>query len=125
MPSATFAEKCSLAVLRALPRNALSRGAGRLAGLRLPGPLQRLEIRAFGAAVGVDFDEVREPIESFRSMQEFFTRRLREGARPVDSDPRALVAPCDGVWGQAGRVESGTLLQLKGRPYRLDALPPP
>ena len=120
--SASFVERCSLAALRRLPRNGLSRLAGRIAGLRLPGSLQRLEIRAFGTAVGVDFDEMREPLESFASLQEFFTRALREGVRPIDGDPRAFTAPCDGAWGEAGRVENGTLLQLKGRPYRLEAL---
>jgi phosphatidylserine decarboxylase len=108
--------------LQRLPRNALSRLAGRIASLRLPEPLQRLEIRAFGALVGVDFDEVREPLQSFACLQEFFTRALREGVRPIDGDPRAFTAPCDGAWGEAGRVEGGTLLQVKGRPYRLDAL---
>ena len=72
--------------------------------------------------VGVDFGEARDPIESFASLQDFFTRALKDGARPIDPDPRALVAPCDGFWGESGTVESGTLLQLKGRPYSLAAL---
>jgi len=84
--------------------------------------MQRAEIRAFGAAVGVDFDEVRDPIGSFSSLQSFFTRALVDGARPVDSARDALVAPCDGAWGASGRVDGGTLLQLKGRPYSVGAL---
>lgn len=120
--AASPAERCSLEALRRLPRKGLSRLAGRVAALRLPRPLQRLEIRAFGALVGVEFDEVREPLESFASLQAFFTRALRDGVRPIDGDPQAFTAPCDGAWGEAGRVEEGTLLQLKGRPYRLEAL---
>jgi phosphatidylserine decarboxylase len=120
--SATWKSRVALAALRALPRNAVSRLAGRAAGWRLPGPLQRLEIRAFARAVGVDWNEVRDPIESFPTLQAFFTRRLKEGARPVHPAPDALVAPCDGFWGAAGIVERGTLMQLKGRPYSLAAL---
>ena len=112
----------SILALRALPRNALSRLAGLVAGLRWPGPLQRGLIRAFGRAVGVDFSEVRRPLEEFRSLQEFFVRELREGARPVDPSGAALAAPCDGAWGACGEVRAGTLFQLKGRPYSLAGL---
>ena len=40
-----------------------------------------------GAAevTGVDFSEVKEPLESFSSLQSFFTRELKDGARPVDA----------------------------------------
>ena len=114
--------RLAAAVLRRLPLHALSRMAGRVAGWRLPGPLQRAEIRLFGALVGVDWDEVRDPIESFPTLQDFFTRALKPGVRPIDPAPEAVVSPCDGFWGAAGRVEAGTLLQMKGRPYALAAL---
>jgi phosphatidylserine decarboxylase len=66
---------------------------------------------------GVDLSEAREPVEAFDSLQSFFTRALRDGARPIQGDDHALVAPCDGAWGAAGRIESGTLVQVKGRSY--------
>jgi phosphatidylserine decarboxylase len=112
----------ALAAIRRLPTHLLSRLAGRAALLRLPAPLQGWEIRAFGRAVGVDFSEVRDPIASFRCLQDFFTRHLREGVRPLDPAPDAVVAPCDGFWGTAGLAREGMLLQVKGRPYALAAL---
>lgn len=115
-------DRLTLFALRRLPVHALSRAAGRAVGYRLPAPLQRAEIRLFGALAGVDFSEAADPIEAYGSLQEFFTRALAEGARPVDPDPEALVAPCDGAWGAACAVEDGTLLQIKGRPYSLGAL---
>lgn len=114
--------RLALAALRALPLHALSRAAGRVASWRLPGPVQRAEIRLFGRLVGVDFSEVRDPLESFGTLQDFFTRALQEGVRPMDPAPEAVVAPCDGAWGAGGRVASGRLLQVKGRPYSLAAL---
>lgn len=33
----------------------------------------------------------------YRSFNEFFTRRLKEGKRPVDREPSHLIAPCDGM----------------------------
>ncbi len=114
--------RLAIAGLRLVPRNAVSRLAGRVASLRLPPRLRRPVCRAFGRSVGVDFSEIRDPLDSFASLQEFFTRALRPGARPIDPGSDALVAPCDGAWGAAGTVTNGTVLQLKGRPYSLAAL---
>jgi phosphatidylserine decarboxylase len=111
-----------LALLFLLPKNALSRLAGRFAALRLPGPLQRAEIRLFARLTGVDLAEARAPVEAYESLQAFFTRALREGARPVQGDALSLVAPCDGAWGAAGRIDSGMLVQVKGRSYSVSDL---
>jgi phosphatidylserine decarboxylase len=108
--------------LRLLPRNLLSRAVGRFAAVRLPRALVRAEILAFARAVGVDLTEVRDPLGSFASLQEFFTRALREGVRPVDPARDALVSPCDGAFGECGIVRGGQLFQLKGRPYGLREL---
>ena len=112
----------ALDALRLLPRNLLSRAAGRFAALRLPGALTRAEIALFARAAGVDLSEVRDPLASFASLQAFFTRELREGARRIDPADDALVAPCDGAWGESGAIEAGRLLQVKGRPYALAEL---
>lgn len=114
--------RLAVAALRVLPKHLLSRLAGQAAALRLPPPVQRWQIRVFARAVGVDFSEVRDPIESFGSLQQFFTRSLRDGLRPIDAAHDAVVAPCDGNWGAAGTVTDGTLLQIKGRPYSLAGL---
>jgi phosphatidylserine decarboxylase len=111
-----------IAALRLLPKNAVSRLAGRIVSLRLPAFLQRWQIRGFARVFGVDWSEVRDPITSFRSLQDFFVRALLPDARPVDADPEAFVSPCDGAWGESGTVERGMLLQVKGRPYSLGAL---
>jgi phosphatidylserine decarboxylase len=111
-----------IAALRLMPKNALSRLAGRFVSVRWPGPLQRLQIRAFARVFGVDLREVKDPIDSFPCLQDFFVRELVDGARPIPSDPRAFLSPCDGAWGESGRVEDGMLLQVKGRPYSLASL---
>ncbi len=82
----------------------------------------RAQIRLFGRAVGVDFDEIRDPLDSFTSFQDFFTRALRPDARPIDKATDAVVAPCDGSWGESGEISQGTLLQAKGRSYSIAAL---
>lgn len=111
-----------LLLLGLLPKNTLSRLAGRAAGLPLPRFLRRGFLTAFGRTFGVDFSEVRDPLESFPTLQHFFVRALKDGARPVDPGPGLVVSPCDGAWGAAGKVAAGQLLQVKGRPYSLAEL---
>ena len=71
----------------------------------------------------VDLREVREEVErelsEYESLGDFFTRGLREGARVIDDDPRAIISPCDGVIAARGIAQAGTLVQAKGRNYRL------
>ncbi len=65
----------------------------------------------------VDLSDARE--NHFRSLHECFTRKLKDGARPVDPDPATLVSPSDGIIGACGRVVAGECLQAKGFPYTL------
>jgi phosphatidylserine decarboxylase len=58
----------------------------------------------------------------FRSLQECFTRQLKEGARPIDPDPEVLVSPCDAIVGAFGRIRGTELIQAKGFPYTLEDL---
>ncbi len=111
-----------LVLLHLLPKNAMSRWMGRFAAYPLPGGLQRAEIRIFARIAGVDLTEIRDEIDAFASLQEFFTRALRPGTRPIEGDETCLVSPCDGAWGESGRIESGTMLQVKGRGYRVAEL---
>lgn len=66
-----------------------------------------------------DLDLTEARSTRFRSLQECFTRQLKEGARQVDTNPGVVVSPCDGIVGAMGRVRSGAVFQAKGFPYRL------
>ncbi len=66
-----------------------------------------------------DLDLSEAGKQRFTSLQDCFTRELKDGARPVDPDPAILVSPCDAIVGACGRVVAGTVLQAKGSPYAL------
>ena len=109
--------------LRLLSRPSLSGRVGRAAEVRLPGPVLRAVIAAYVRFYGVDLGESAEPVASFRTFDEFFTRRLREGARPVDAASDVIVSPCDARLHGLGRVLEGRRLeQVKGKSYALDDL---
>lgn len=103
-----------------LPKNFLSRLVGKLAGLKLPIFFREPFLRAFGKFFGVDFSEIRDPLSSFETLQDFFIRRLKPGLRPIDS--AAIVSPCDGAFGQCGPIQAGRLVQVKGKSYSLTSL---
>lgn len=109
----------SLALVRALPRKAVSRAFGFLAEAPVPGPLLRAVLRAYIRAFGVDLSEAGRPLEAYATFNDFFTRELRPGLRPLDPDPTALLCPVDGRVYASGPVEDGTILQAKGVPYRV------
>lgn len=60
--------------------------------------------------------------EDFASLNAFFTRTLREGAREIDDTPNAIVSPCDGAISQLGAIEDGRILQAKGFRYTVAEL---
>lgn len=120
LPSTTW--RAMLALLGRLPQGAMSRGFGRIADLPIPRPLRRPVLGAFAAAVGANLSEAEHPLERYRSLNEFFVRRLRPGMRRWPQGPDLLGSPVDGIVGQLGQVRDGRILQAKGRSYSVESL---
>jgi|SRR5688572_7724131 len=81
------------------------RSFSRLYGLLKRSRRSRNQIRAFIDTLGVDTSEIEKPIDAYGSLDEFFSRRLGPGARPVDPNPDHLLSPCDGralAWQRLG-----------------------
>ncbi|HUP47670.1 MAG TPA: archaetidylserine decarboxylase [Thermoanaerobaculia bacterium] len=102
--------------LRYVPKNRLSRVMGRLVHARLPRPIARRLVRWFAGTYDVDIDAAARPLHEYPSIGHFFTRDLREGLRPVESD---FVSPVDGVLRNFGVITGGRLEQIKGKTYTL------
>jgi phosphatidylserine decarboxylase len=108
--------------MRTPARAALSRVVGWIADRRIPGPLRAPVYRGYARFTGADLTEMESPLAEHASLSEFFVRRLRDGARPIDAGADAIVSPCDGTVQSSGPVARGSLLQAKGRSYRLAEL---
>ncbi len=105
-----------------LPHHAISRLVGRLARLRWP-PLKNALIKAFARAYGVDLSEA-DPAraEDYADFNQFFTRPLVDGARPLPAATNAIASPADGTLSQIGPIDGHQLFQAKGRHYGLGEL---
>ncbi|MDO9519151.1 MAG: archaetidylserine decarboxylase [Pseudohongiella sp.] len=105
-----------------LPQHLLSRLAGKLANCRISF-IKTGFINWFVNRYKVDMSEAAEPDTSaYADFNSFFTRALREGARPIDPDPAHIICPADGAISQLGAIEQDRIFQAKDRSYSLQAL---
>ena len=103
-----------------LPKQALTRFAGVVASAQAGGTTTAL-IRWFIGKYGVNMAEAAEPDPAhYASFNEFFTRALKPGARPLaDAD---WVCPVDGAISQFGDIRRDQIFQAKGHAYSTTAL---
>src|SRR3954466_9792718 len=109
----------SYTLLRLLPKDTLSSAVGPACRAGAPRPVVRAAIRAFAKKYGVDESEAERPIEEYPSFTEFFTRRLKPGARAIAPGELVPVSPVDGTVGELGDIFDSRLYQAKGKHYTL------
>jgi phosphatidylserine decarboxylase len=103
-----------------LPKQLMTAAAGALAGMQ-GGGLTHAAITRFVARYGVNMAEAANPdIASYATFNDFFTRPLREGARPLTKAD--FVCPVDGAISQFGAIEQDQIFQAKGHSYSTTAL---
>jgi phosphatidylserine decarboxylase len=76
----------------------------------------------FAAIYGIDVTEAEKPLADYSGFDDFFTRRLRPDARPIDRSPGRVVSCADGTVVESGLVTGGKLLQAKGVLFSLAEL---
>lgn len=108
--------------LETVSRPVVSQAMRKVVQLRPPAPVLHGAIRAFSAAWGVDLQEAARPASTYTTFQEFFTRTLRPGLRPIAAERELLPSPSDGRLSACGPLGEGRLVQAKGVDYALDAL---
>lgn len=102
-----------------LPHHTLSRLIGCLANCQRPGIKNPL-IRGFIKRYRVDMSlAVRQQPEDYLHFNDFFTRSLVEGARPVDDSNQGIACPADGAISQLGKIRHGRIFQAKGHDFSL------
>jgi len=98
-----------------LPKQGLTSVAGRVAGARGGAMTTRL-IRWFVGKYGVDMSEAANPdIGSYTSFNDFFTRPLKAGVRPLAVAD--FICPVDGAISQFGAIDDHQILQAKGHRF--------
>lgn len=105
-----------------LPHHGISRAAGWLAQSKVTW-LKNALISRFIKTYGVNMAEAqRREIADYANFNDFFTRELKEGARPFDSASNVIVSPADGAISQFGSIKKQQIIQAKGQEYSLQTL---
>lgn len=105
-----------------LPKHLLSRLVGQLAAAEA-GVVTTQLIDLFIRHFDVNMTEAEKPLASdYSTFNEFFTRPLKSGVRPICPDDDGLIFPVDGAISQFGKIEADQIFQAKGHRYSTQAL---
>lgn len=100
-----------------LPQHLLSRLAGCLAECRVSW-IKNSFTQWFVKRFNVDMQEAKvEDPTAYAHFNDFFTRELKEGARPICPQADSLVSPADGAISQLGSITDGRIFQAKGHSF--------
>ncbi|MAE01951.1 MAG: phosphatidylserine decarboxylase [Pseudoalteromonas sp.] len=105
-----------------MPKHFISRMVGKLAAAKAGGLTTAL-IKLFIKQYKIDMSEAKYPDPAhYKTFNEFFTRPLKEGIRPLAEEKDIIAHPVDGAISQLGDVVDGQIIQAKGHDYSLQAL---
>lgn len=118
----SFSDHLKSLIQYPLPHHLLSRGMYWATRIQQPA-IKNLMINQVVQRFNVDMSLAAEPNpEAYPSFNHFFTRPLREDARPIAADANAIACPVDGAVSEAGPITQGRVYQAKGHDYCLQAL---
>jgi len=115
-------EKMFLSALKVLPKNQISWTFGQLASVKFPKPINQFLVKNFAKYYNINLSELEQPISYYKSLNHFFTRKLRKSARVIDNKKNVVVSPSDGQVSQFGDIKNGKLLQVKGKEFTVESL---
>lgn len=98
------------------------KGLSRMTGYLTQTSWSRHLIPWYAKKFDIRTDEAEKDLKEYRSLNEFFIRRLKDGLRPVDPDPDSLASPVDGTVTGIGRIYASLSLMVKGQPYTVGEL---
>ncbi|MHA6485241.1 archaetidylserine decarboxylase [Paenibacillus sp. strain BS8-2] len=94
----------------------------RMTGTFAQSAASRVFIPRFAKLYGIAVHEAEKEIGEYRSLNEFFTRKLKPGSRAIHSGERSLTSPVDALITGAGPVKEGSMLNVKGQDYTIEEL---
>ncbi len=115
-------DKVKIALQYITPKHLVSRLVGKLAAAEL-GSVTTVGIKWFIKQYNIDMSEaVHSEPEAYKTFNDFFTRALKSGVRPLSQDNAYIVHPVDGAISQCGPIKSRQIFQAKGHEYSALAL---
>lgn len=104
-----------------LPKHLLTRLVGFFAAARL-GKATTFAIEKFAQVYKINLDEAAQKPQDFATFNDFFSRALKKGARPIDKQENSVVFPADGHISAYGKLKENLQMQAKGHYFTVEAL---
>ena len=121
-PKPTPSQRIKLALHYLTPQHTLTRLAGWVANQQW-GAVTHFIIRQFARAYKINWQEAAQPHPGdYPTFNQFFTRALKDGARPIVAGDKQIALPADGRVSQSGAIHGNQLLQAKGHSFTLEDL---
>lgn len=98
------------------------KGISRITGAFAKSKVSRKLIPRFAGIYGIRLEDAEKGWTEYISLNDFFTRRLKKGLRPIDATPQVLVSPVDAAITGMGSISEGLILNVKGQDYTVDEL---
>ena len=105
-------------ILILLPKNILTLFVGFLANRKI----SRYFILPFIKYYKINIDEIQNDIKSYKTLNDFFIRKLKPTSRSFKRGGENITSPVDGTIIQMGGIFNETLLQVKSKHYSLKLL---
>lgn len=105
---------------KAIPLRSFSRAFGWASEVHIPNPMRPYVYNSYARFFGVNLEEVSDKVDSFNCLGSFFTRKLKDGVRPIEPQ-KPIVSPADGKVLNLGKVNSCQIEQVKGVTYSIKA----
>ena len=121
-PKPSYPQRAKTALHYLLPQHAITRAAGWFADKKW-GAFTHAAINVFARYYKINWNEAAKPHPTdYASFNEFFTRSLKDGARPIIPEATLLCLPADGRVSECGSIDGSRLLQAKGHSFTLEDL---
>ncbi|NRD75373.1 phosphatidylserine decarboxylase [Shewanella sp. VB17] len=115
-------DKVKISLQYMMPKHLVSRIVGKLAAAEM-GKITTAAITWFIKQYNVDMNDADQSSPAaYRTFNDFFTRSLKPGIRPISKDKDYIVHPVDGAVSQCGAINNGQIFQAKGHEYSSLAL---
>ncbi|WP_438448151.1 archaetidylserine decarboxylase [Gorillibacterium sp. sgz5001074] len=109
-------------IFRLMTELSSRKSISRITGAFAKSKASRRLIPWFAKTYGIPVQDAEKQVRDYQSLNEFFTRRLKPGLRPIDQGTDVLVSPVDSLITGFGRIQEGLMLQVKGQDYTVEEL---
>ena len=84
--------------------------------------VSRILIPSFVKVYRINLDELEKPLHEYKTLQELFTRKLKNGVRVMDLEKDSVISPVDALIEDMGKISLEHTFIVKGKSYSISEL---